>query len=375
MSGMTTVVALGRARQVADEVLFPSAMNVDAADRVPAGHLDALAKAGLYGLAGPVSAGGLDADLATVCNVIEIMSGGCLATTFVWLQQHGAVRALAASQNTALRDRWLEPLCRGAQRAGIALGGARPGPPLLRARAVPGGYVLDGTAPWVTGWDMIDVVHTLARDDSGNLVAALLPAQVSATLTAARLDLVAVNASRTVELAFAGHFAPAELITGVMPHTEWLARDAAGLRTNGSLALGVAGRCCQLLGQVAGPGDRLAHGVERLVAELGARRAALDAAVEPGSGEPGSGTASLPAARAAASAFVFQVAGALVAAAGSRSILAGEHPQRLAREALFLLVFGSRPAIKDSLVAVLAARGSGVLSTDVPGTDFGGTGN
>ncbi len=32
--------------------------------------------------------------------------------------------------------------------------------------AVPGSYVLDGSAPWVTGWDMIDVVHTLARDDA-----------------------------------------------------------------------------------------------------------------------------------------------------------------------------------------------------------------
>ena len=39
--------------------------------------------------------------------------------------------------------------------------------------------------------------------------------------------------------------------------------------------------------------------------------------------------------------------------AGSRGILAGEHPQRLAREALFLLVFGSRPAIKDRRVARL----------------------
>ena len=63
--------------------------------------------------------------------------------------------------------------------------------------------------------------------------------------------------------------------------------------------------------------------------------------------------AALAAARAAASVFAFQAAGLLVGAAGSRSILMGEQPQRLAREALFLLVFGSRPAIKADLVAVL----------------------
>lgn len=338
---MTAALALGRARQIADEVLFPSAMNVDAADQIPAGHLDALASAGLYGLAGPRSAGGWDADLATFCAVIEIISSGCLATAFVWLQHHSAVRALAASDNSGLRDRWLEPLCAGAQRAGVALGGARPGPPLLRARAVPGGYTLDGSAPWVTGWDMIDVLHTLARDDLGNVVGALLPATASASLTADRLDLVAVGASRTVELRFAGHFVPAELVSLVMPHSEWAARDAGGLRANGSLSLGVADRCCQLLGQLAGSAGLAAE----LRAALTARGADLDAA----------DSGSMPAARAAASALAFRAAGALVAAAGSQSVLAGEHPQRLAREALFLLVFGSRPAIKARLSAQLAA--------------------
>jgi alkylation response protein AidB-like acyl-CoA dehydrogenase len=339
MSGMTAAVAVNRVRLVADEVLFPSAMNVDVAERIPAEHLDALATAGLYGVAGPRWAGGWEADLATFCSVIEIMSGGCLATTFVWLQHHSAVRTLTSSPNSDLRDRWLEPLCAGARRAGIALGGARPGPPLLVARVVPGGYAFDGSAPWVTGWGMIDVLHTLARDDSGNVVAALLPAVASASLAADQLDLVAVNASRTVELQFVGHFVPAELVSFVMPHSEWLARDAGGLRANGSLSLGVAGRCCQLINQLAGCDGMAAH----LHAELTARRVALDAA----------GAASMPAARAAASAFAFQAAGALVSAAGSQSILAGEHPQRLAREALFLLVFGSRPAIKESLTALL----------------------
>jgi hypothetical protein len=32
-----------------------------------------------------------------------------------------------------------------------------------------------------------------------------------------------------------------------------------------------------------------------------------------------------------------------------------QHPQRLAREALFLLVFGSRPGIKNALLGQLGA--------------------
>jgi alkylation response protein AidB-like acyl-CoA dehydrogenase len=335
---MTAAAVLGQARRLADEILFPAAMAVDAADRVPAGQLDALARAGLYGLAGPADCGGLDADLATYCAVTEIMAGGCLATTFVWIQHHSTVRALTGSANADLRAQWLPALCRGDRRAGIALGGARPGPPLLRASPAPGGYVLDGTAPWVTGWDMIDVVHTIARDETGNLIACLLPARAGDALAARRLELVAVNASRTVELSFAGYYVPAELVTSVTPHAEWLAADAAGLRPNGSLALGLAGRCIEMITDIGGPAGPLA-------ADLDRARSALDTA------DP----VAMPAARATAARLAFQAAGALVTLAGSGSILAGAHPQRLAREALFLLVFGSRPAVKESLVSALTA--------------------
>jgi alkylation response protein AidB-like acyl-CoA dehydrogenase len=252
----------------------------------------------------------------------------------VWIQHHSAVRALAAAPNEALREAWLRPLVRGERRAGIALGGVRPGAPPLRATPVPGGYTLAGDVPWVTGWGMVDVIYTMARTPGGDLVSALLPATASATLSAARLDLVAVNASATVELSFAGHLVPDELVCATVPYADWLARDAQGLRPNGSLALGVAARCLRL----AGPGP--------LAAELEVIRDRLD----------GADVAAMPAARAAAAELAFRAAGAAVAAAGSRGILARQQPQRLAREALFLLVFGSRPAIKENLVRRLSAR-------------------
>jgi alkylation response protein AidB-like acyl-CoA dehydrogenase len=321
------------ARRIADDVLFPAAMTVENTQRIPAGHLDLLATEGFYGLAGPRENGGLDADLPSATSIIEVLAGGCLSTAFVWLQHHGAVRAVRYAAAKELRDLWLTPLCSGARRAGVALGGALPGPPILRARQVDGGYVLDGISPWVTGWDMIDTLYTAARDDHDNVVAVLLTAAGGPTLTAEPLHMVAVAASATVQLRFDGHFVPADRVISRSPHGDWLARDAMGLRANGSLALGVAARCCQMIGP------------SPLDGELLAARGALDTALPE----------AMPAARAAASELAMRTAAALVAAQGSRAILTGENAQRLAREALFLLVFASRPAIKENLARRLTA--------------------
>jgi alkylation response protein AidB-like acyl-CoA dehydrogenase len=343
-----------QARRIAADVLFPAAMDTDASDRVPAGHLDLLAAEGFYGMAcppaGPAEAGaGIDA--AAAGRIIEILAGGCLATTFVWLQHHRAVRAVSAAGGP-LRDEWLGPLCRGTRRCGIALGGGLPGPPLLLARPAAGGYRLDGISPWVTGWGLVDTFYVAARDERDNVVTAFVPAApgpaaepaepggpprvaepggASPTLSAELLRMVAVNASRTALIRFDGHFVPAGRVIATVPHRDWLAQDAMHLRANGSLALGVAGRCCELIG--ASPLD----------GELASRRAALDAA----------SPAQMPAARADASELAMRAAAALVTVQGSRAILAGQHAQRLAREALFLLVFGSRPAIKERLAGRL----------------------
>jgi alkylation response protein AidB-like acyl-CoA dehydrogenase len=308
------------ARQLADEVLFPTALDTDAADRVPVSHLDCLAGAGLYRLADPAT------DLA----VIEALAGGCLTTTFVWIQHHSALRAVAASHTAGLRDRWLEPMGRGTCRAGIAVAGIRPGTVAVTARAVDGGWRIHGDVPWVTGWGLIDVLHTAARGPDGEVIWLLLDAAESPTLTWSRVALVAVNASVTGTVRFQDHFVPGDRVTGIESYEGWIARDAPGGRSNGSLALGVIGRCCRLLGP--GPLDE----------ELAACRDALDEAAR-------CDPSALPVARASAAHLAFRAAGDLVVATGSRAVRRDQHPQRLAREATFLLVFASRPDIRKEL--------------------------
>ncbi len=58
-------------------------------------------------------------------------------------------------------------------------------------------------------------------------------------------------------------------------------------------------------------------------------------------------------ARAAASGLAWTAAGRLVVAGGAGSVVAGGPADRTTREAAFLLVFGSRPAIRSELRARL----------------------
>jgi alkylation response protein AidB-like acyl-CoA dehydrogenase len=329
--------AVAAARRLADEVLFPDAMRVDGLDAVPAAQLDALAAEGLYGASAPPEAGGLGLDLLTTCAVAEELASGCLATTFVWVQHRGLVMTLAAeSTPAALRDQWLGPACQGKVRGGIALGGLIPGPPLLRALPAEGGWRLDGQAPWVTGWGLIDLLLVTARGPGGTIVNLIMDAAAQPGLTVSRQRLAAVNASVTVQLGFDGVTVPTERYVSQEPFDPAASLRPDGLRINGSLALGVAGRCGQLLGP--GPLD----------GEVAACRIQLDGAL-------GADVEAMAQARAAACELAVRAAAALAVWDGSRSIMTGQHAQRLAREALFLLVFGSRPAIKNALLRRLGA--------------------
>ena len=183
----------------------------------------------------------------------------------------------------------------------------------------------------MTGWGLIDLLLVQARGPQDSVVTLILDAAAQPGLTVTRQRLTAVNASVTVQLGFDGVLVPAERLAGQMPFdpAEGLRPDR--MRINGSLALGLVSRCTRLLGP--GPLDD----------ELAACRERLDEAIT-------ADAAAMTQARAAASELAIRATAALAVRDGSRSITVDHHPQRLAREALFLLVFGSRPGIKSALL-------------------------
>jgi hypothetical protein len=231
----TTRDVLAAARLLADDLLFPEAMRVDGLDVLPVAHLDALAAEGLYGASVPAQCGGLGLDLRATCAVAEELASGCLTTTFVWLQHRGLSMTLAAEGTpAALRDQWLGPVCRGQLRGGIALTGIIPGPPLLRARPSGPRWQLDGEAPWVTGWGLIDLLLVQARGPGDSIVSLILDAAAQPGLTVTRQRLSAVNASVTVRLGFDGVLVPRERFVGEAPFDPAESLRPDRMRINGS---------------------------------------------------------------------------------------------------------------------------------------------
>ena len=303
-----------RARRVAAAVLRPAAERIDRLDAVPSSVLRLLADEALNG----------PFDRPTRFAVTEALAAGSLSVAFVHLQHLSALATVCRSEGPAAR--FAEPLARGEMRAGIAITALRGSDP-LRITPSAGGYALTGTVPWITGWGRIDLLFTAALGDGDLVHRVLLDVRECATLSVVRQPLEAANASDTVTARFEAHPVPAERLVGLIRKADLDARDAAGLAGNGALATGTIAAMLHDAGP-SGLDGELIRVRERLLAA-----------------SPGD----LPEARADAGDLAVRAAALLAVRTGSATAVAGSRAARAAREAQFLLVFGSRPSIRAAL--------------------------
>jgi len=311
-------------------ILETNAKVVDFADLVSSQQFSVLADAGLYGVFAPLSTGGLDLDLSDLCAVVEELASACLTTTFVWIQHFRLLRALLdPTMPDSIRE--LLPLAVSGQiKGGVALGGLLPGPPRLRATETRDGWHLNGEAPWVSGWGIVDLLFLTARQSDDTVVSFVVDAVDQPGLGVTRCRLSAMNASSTVQLTFDDLRIPEDRYVGSQPYAPGLERPE-GLRVNGSLALGVTRRCCELLGPTS------------LDDEFRRCREDLEAFE----------TTDIAVSRARAAELAVRAAHVLAVSRGSRSAISGDIAERTTREAALLLVFASRPAIKNALLDLM----------------------
>ena len=357
---MTTASpAVQRARALADELVRPTAEQVDR-DVVPRSHLDAWGAAGLLGIGGPPAFGGGGAPAPVVREVTEALAGASGATWFVATQHSMPLAVLTGSDNTALQDRLLPGMCDGTVLSGVAIAQLRrPDRPAVTAVRVDGGWRFDGHVGWMSSWGLCDVLLLGGRSPDGEVVLAMVPALEGDGLTAsAPLELASMQAARTVTLDLEGFLVADADVAEIVDAAAWLAQDTVRTANAGPHHFGLQRECVRRLAETAarrhdGTAAALAHALgaegERL------RRVAYALLDDVPAAEHLDDRLAV---RASVLELVVRTAVALVAATGGSAMAADAAPQRLAREALFLLVQAQTAPTREATLQLLRELGS-----------------
>jgi alkylation response protein AidB-like acyl-CoA dehydrogenase len=199
---------LSKVRLLADEIFRPMAEVTDQGQTSGqlATNIRLLQEAGYFGLGIGAEYGGMAADEATRQEYVELMASACGVTAFTQQQLQSGGGFLTGSENAALKQSLLPKMASGEILCGICFAHLRrPGPPVVTAQAVPGGYLINGTAPWLSGWTFMDSfvlgVH-LPESDRHLYLYVEADRSNTAISTSPAASLVCMNASDTVAVTF-----------------------------------------------------------------------------------------------------------------------------------------------------------------------------
>ncbi|HYF01720.1 MAG TPA: acyl-CoA dehydrogenase family protein, partial [Planctomycetota bacterium] len=310
-----------------------------------------MGRRGLLGLRLPPDLGGRGVSPAEFRRFQEASARASGALAFLESQHQSACGLVARSPNAALRAFLGPRLARGERTSGIAFSHLRrPGAPLCRATPGPGGYVLDGALPWVTGWGLFTDCVTAATLPDGRTLFVRHDLAASGALSASPpLPLAAMSVTQTVTLEARGLVVPESDVVDVRS-ADWIREnDRLAVALQSPLALGCAQAGIDVL---RARGDAAAtEAAARLQSALEAARQQAYAAME----EPAPPEKALQA-RAAAIALAGRCAHAAVVAWAGAGNLADHPAQRVYREALAFSVLALTPPIRQAVLEVLSSK-------------------
>ena len=320
----------------------------------PADDLADLAAAGVLTGSVPAAFGGAGGDPLDVTLLHERVAAASLATALVLSQRDSAAALIADSENAELKRDLLPRLAANEifTTIGIAqLTTSRQGRgPAVRAAPDGDGFTLDGTIPWSTGAGEADYIVTGAALPDGRQILATVPVELAGVDPRPPMPLVAMASSRTAAVDLAGvTIGPRYLLAG--PAEGVLAGRAKPVPLNQSyLATGHVRGALELIATHDSDAGREA--LASLAAQLETVRSRL-LSFEEDAERPQAG----PELRAAAADLALRAANAAVALFKGGALLADHPAQRLAREAMFLLVWSCPNSVIDQTVRRVAGSG------------------
>lgn len=311
-----------------------------------------LADAGAMRWALPARHGGDDLDGDALQTRYEAVAAASLATALVFSQRDAAVGFIEAAENIALRDALLPRLARNEVWTTIGIShlttSTQPGA-LAATRLDNGTIELNGSIPWSTGATFADFLVAAARVQGGEPVVFALPTRHAGVTVGAPLPLSTLTAAHTCAVhCDAVRLGPDQLLTGP-------AADAMGGRSRSvriSQAFAAIGLTVAALGLI----DLIDHAsaattsdtLRKQLVELRHSVHTANQNVDPNDLQ------TVPMIRSELNSLALRATQAAVTLHKGAALRTDHPAQRLAREAMFLLVWSSPMSVVDRNLELLS---------------------
>jgi len=323
----------------------------------PNEDLDALAQIGAMRWAVPKAFGGDELSPMELHLRYEEVAAASLSTALILTQRDSAIGLIEASENESLRSELLPRLAQNEMFATIGIAqlttSHQRGAPALQAKRVDGGWRIDGVIPWSSGADRAKlVVAGAAVDDPSESQKPQILFVLSTTwpgvTIAAPLPLVSLASSHTTSVTCEDVLIEDRFILrGPMPNVLAGRKKTVPLG-QAFLAMGLCRAGIDLINEHT---SDLASETARLFDnEFGTLRKSVLHFCDPD--HPGDTTIA-PQLRGACNELALRITHAAVAMYKGTALLQGHPAQRLAREALFLLVWSCPNPVIDCTVQLL----------------------
>ena len=238
----TAETALDEAIAYLREEVAPLAQVIDRDPSALRVALQGLADRDLMAMKRPNAFGGPEMSEPLFRRFQEEVARTSGALAFLQTQHQSAVAMIGRGENAALAAEYLPQMGDGRRYVGIGFSQLRrPGPPMMRATPVEGGFQLDGQVPWVTGWDFYEEFLLGAQLPDGEAIFAPVPLRDGPGLRVSPpMALAAMGSANTVSVSFENVFLPADRVVFTRP-AGWIRNnDQINIALQGHFAIGCA---------------------------------------------------------------------------------------------------------------------------------------
>jgi alkylation response protein AidB-like acyl-CoA dehydrogenase len=322
--------------------------------RWPSLDLQALAACGALRWAVSRDHGGDDLPALDLHLKYEELARASLATALILTQRDSAVGLIDGATNGPNRSVMLNRFAKATYWVTVGIAqlttSRQGGPPALRAEEVDGGYRLNGVIPWCTGAQITPFIVAGAVLPDGKQILFILEQHAQGVTIEDAMDLVALRSTLTNSLKLKDvNLADPWVLTG--PVDKALAKRKKHLELGQAfLGTGLSAAALDLITDHRSDAARDAG--KRFTDQLTALRDEMLALSQAGR-EPQAAEAA-PRIRGAVNDLAIRVTHAAVALYKGTALLSTHPAQRLAREAMFLLVWSCPNPVIDCTVDVLA---------------------